>query len=51
MVKLIVFFVSTIVCTICTVILEEKDSNLIGLGLFGTTASFMAMLFTALIEL
>lgn len=49
--KLIVFFVSTIVCVICTVILEEKDSNLTGLGLFGTAVSFMAMIFTALIEL
>lgn len=51
MVKVIAFTIMTIICTACTVILEEKDSNLTGLALFGTVASFMAMMFTALIEL
>lgn len=51
MVKVIAFFIMTMVCTTCTVILEKKDSNLTGLALFGTVVSFMAMIFTALIEL
>lgn len=51
MVKIIAFFVMTMVCTACTVVLEKKDSNLTGLALFGTVVSFMAMIFTALIEL
>ena len=51
MVKIIAFFVMTMVCTACTVVLEKKDSNLTGLALFGTVVSFMAMIFAALIEL
>lgn len=51
MAKVILFFVVTMVCTACTVILERKDSDLTGLALFGTVTSFMALLFVALIEL
>ena len=51
MAKVILFFIMTMICTACTVILERKDSDLTGLALFGTVASFMALLFVALIEL
>lgn len=51
MVKVIAFTIMTFMCIACTVILEKKDSDLTGLALFGTVVSFMAMIFTALIEL
>ena len=51
MAKIIAFFIMTMVCTASTVVLEKKDSNLTDLALFGTVVSFMAMIFTALIEL
>lgn len=51
MVKIIAFTIMTFMCIACTVILEKKDSDLTGLALFGTVVSFMAMIFTALIEL
>ena len=51
MVKVIVFTIMTVVCTACTVLLAKKDSDLTGLALFGTVVSFMAMIFTVLIEL
>lgn len=51
MVKIIAFTIMTFMCIACTVILEKKDSDLTGLALFGTVVSFMAMIFTVLIEL
>ena len=51
MVKVVAFSAMTFMCIACTVILEKKDSNLTGLALFGTVASFMALMFTMLIEL
>ena len=48
MVKIIAFTIMTFMCIACTVILENKDSNLTGLALFGTVASFMALMFTML---
>lgn len=51
MVKVVAFAIMTFMCIACTVILEKKDSDLTGLALFGTVASFMALMFTMLIEL
>ena len=51
MVKVVAFAIMTFMCIACTVILEKKDSELTGLALFGTVASFMAMMFVMLIEL
>lgn len=51
MVKIIAFTIMTAVCTLCTVLLEHHDSDLVSLTLFGTVASFMALMLTIFFEL
>lgn len=51
MAKIIAFTIMAVVCTVCTVLLEHHDNDLVGLALFGTVASFMALMLTIFFEL
>ena len=51
MVKIIAFTIMTVVCTLCTVLLEHHDSDFTGLAVGLTVMAFVFLMITIFFEL